>query len=365
MADPVPKTRVLVVEDSLTTRRYLVEVLGSHPDFEVVGEAEDGKRAIELCQSLRPDVITLDMMMPVMSGVAVTEYVMAYCPTPILVVSASTNRGEIYKTYDALAAGALDVLEKPTGDDPDGAWESKLFSAVRIAARVKVITHIRAKIGSLGRAPAGSSTFEPSASSNGAATGRIIAIGGSTGGPAAIVEILRRLPDGFAVPILLVIHISDPFGAAFADWLDGQTAMRVRYAKDGESLPALGQAGVVMAPPGFHLVVQHGRLRLSSGPERNSCRPSVDVLFESLALELGDQTIACLLTGMGRDGAAGLLALRRAGALTLAQDEATAVVFGMPKEAIQIGAVKQVLALDQIAPALAAVAHRMDRRRKE
>jgi two-component system chemotaxis response regulator CheB len=360
MADP--KTRVLVVEDSLTMRRYLVGVVGACPDLEVVGEAEDGKRAIELCQSLRPDVITLDMMMPVMSGVAVTEYVMAYCPTPILVVSASTNRGELYKTYDALAAGALDVLEKPSGNDPDGVWERKLVSAVKVAARVRVITHIRAKIGPLGRTPAGPPTFAPS---NGAAGGRIIAIGGSTGGPAAIVEILRRLPAGFAVPILLVIHISDPFGAAFAEWLDGQTTVRVRYAKDGEPLPMLGQAGVVMAPPGFHLVVQQGKLRLSSGPERNSCRPSVDVLFESLAQELGDKTTACLLTGMGRDGAAGLLALRHAGALTLAQDEATSVVFGMPREAIQIGAAKHVLALDQIAPVLSAVAREPDPRRKE
>ncbi len=360
MADP--KTRVLVVEDSLTTRRYLVEVLSAYPEFEVIGEAEDGRRAIELCQSLRPDVITLDMMMPVMSGVAVTEYVMAYCPTPILVVSASTNRGEIYKTYDALAAGALDVLEKPNGDDPDGAWESRLVSAVKIAARVKVITHIRAKIGSFGRTPAGPATLAPS---NGATRGRIIAIGGSTGGPAAIVEILRRLPVDFVVPILLVIHISEPFGASFADWLDGQMTMPVRFAKDGELLPALGKAGVVMAPPGLHLLVQQGKLRLSSEPERNSCRPSVDVLFESLARELGDQVTACLLTGMGRDGAAGLLALRRAGALTLAQDEATAVVFGMPKEAIQIGAVQQVLALDQIAPTLTATAQRVDLRRKE
>src|SRR6266481_1928239 len=149
MADP--KTRVLVVEDSLTTRQYLVEVLSAYHEFEVIGEAEDGRRAIELCQALRPDVITLDMIMPVMSGVAVTEYVMAYCPTPILVVSASTNRGELYKTYDALAAGALDVLEKPAGDEPDEVWEGTLISAVKLAARIKVITHIRAKIGALGR----------------------------------------------------------------------------------------------------------------------------------------------------------------------------------------------------------------------
>src|SRR6267378_1166390 len=121
----MPKTRVLVVDDSLTARKHLIEVLSADPELEIAGEAADGKRAIELCQALRPDVITLDMMMPVMSGVAVTEYVMAYCPTPILIVSASTNRGELYKTYDALAAGALDVVEKPTGNDSDGVWESR------------------------------------------------------------------------------------------------------------------------------------------------------------------------------------------------------------------------------------------------
>src|SRR6266481_2925713 len=176
------KTRVLIVEDSLTVRKYLAEVLGSDPDLEVIGEAEDGRRAIELCLALRPDVITLDMMLPIMSGVAVTEYVMAFCPVPILVVSASTNRGELYKTYDALAAGALDVLEKPTGD------------------------------------------------------------------PAAIVEILRGLPSDFPVPILLVIHISRIFGGAFAEWLDAQSKLRVRYAKDGERLPTSGQPGVLMAP---------------------------------------------------------------------------------------------------------------------
>src|SRR5882762_3701228 len=129
------KIRVLVVEDSLTTRRYLAEVLGSDPDLEVVGEAEDGRRAIELCESLRPDIITLDIIMPVMSGLAVTEYIMAYRPTPILVVSASTNRGELYKTYDALAAGAVDVLDKQGGVDPGGAWERKLVLAVKVVAR--------------------------------------------------------------------------------------------------------------------------------------------------------------------------------------------------------------------------------------
>ncbi len=357
----MPKIRVLVVDDSVTARKHLVEVLRADPELEVAGEADDGRKAIELCRTLRPDVMTLDMMLPVMSGVAVTEYVMAYCPTPILVVSASTNRGELYKTYDALTAGAVDVLEKPTGNDLDGVWERGLVSSVKIVSRIRVITHIRGRHGPLARTPALPASFE---NGNGTARKSLIAIGGSTGGPAAIVEILRGLPPGFRIPILLVIHIGDPFSAAFADWLDGQSTLRVRYAKDGEPVPALGQAGVIMAPPGFHLVVQRGKLRLNCDRERNSCRPSVDVLFESLAQELGGQTLGCLLTGMGRDGAAGLLALRHAGAFTIAQDEASSIIFGMPREAIQMGAADRVLGLDQIAPALAEVAREAELRRK-
>jgi len=355
------KIRVLVVEDSLAARKHLVEVLRADPELEVAGEAEDGRRAIELCKALRPDVITLDMMLPLMSGVAVTEYVMAYSPTPILIVSSSTNRGELYKTYDALAAGAVDVFEKPTGHEPDGVWERGLVSRVKIISRIRVITHIRGKLGSSARTPANPVTFETSDS---ATRKSIIAIGGSTGGPAAMVEILRGLPPGFPIPILLVIHIGDLFNTEFAKWLDGQSTLPVRYARDGEPLPAFGQAGVFMAPSGLHLAVQRGKLRLTSDRERNSCRPSVDVLFESLAKEIGGETAACLLTGMGRDGAAGLLALRHAGALTIAQDEASSVVFGMPREAIEMGAVGRVLALDQIATALTAVAFETEPRRK-
>jgi two-component system chemotaxis response regulator CheB len=355
------KIRVLVVDDSLTARQHLVEVLRADPQLEVAGEAEDGKRAIELCRTLRPDVITLDMVLPLMSGVAVTEYVMAYSPTPILIVSSSTNRGELYKTYDALAAGAVDVFEKPTGNDPDGVWERGFVSRLKTVSRVRVITHIRGKLGSPGRIPADPTSLE---NCDSATRRSVIAIGGSTGGPAAIVEILRGLPAGFPIPILLVIHIGDLFVTSFTKWLDGQSALRVSYARDGEALPALGQAGVVMAPSGFHLVVQGGKFRLTCDRERNSCRPSVDVLFESLAKEIGRETAACLLTGMGRDGAAGLLALRRAGALTIAQDEASSVVFGMPREAIEMGAVDRVLALDQIATALTAVAFESEPGRK-
>ena len=353
----MPKIRVLVVDDSATARNHLVEILRSDPELEVVGDAEDGKRAIELCRTLRPDVITLDMVLPIMSGVAITEYVMAYCPTPILIVSASMNRGELHKTYDALAAGAVDVFEKPHGTELDGAWERGLIATVKLVSRVRVITHIRGKLRSPPRASVRCASVETRAVT---APRRIVTIGGSTGAPAAMVEILRSLPQGFSIPILLVIHIGIPFSNAFAEWLDGQSTLRVRYATDGDPLPTLGQAGVVMAPPGLHLAVRRGKLRLTCEPERNSCRPSVDVLFESLAQEHGPETVACLLTGMGRDGAAGLLALRHAGALTIAQDEASSVIFGMPREAIEMRAVDRVLSLDQIPVALAAVAREME-----
>ena len=355
------RIRILVADDSVTVRKRIVDVLAAQPDFEVVAEAADGREAIEACQRLRPEVVTLDMMMPVMTGLAATEYIMAYCPTPILVVSSSFNRGELFKTFDALAAGALDVLEKPRGDDTDLAWERQLAATVRLIARIKVITHPRARLAHLGggngglagrvapRAPGGSA--EPSAC-------ELVAIGASTGGPGAVVQILTELRRDFSLPLLVVIHLGRSFGVAFAEWLNGLSPFPVAFACDGEVLPAPGACRVVLAPPDQHLVVRGGRLWLTQERERHSCRPSVDVLFESIARELGPRAAACLLTGMGRDGADGLLALRQAGGVTMAQDESTSVVFGMPREAIRIGAAGQVLRLDQVAPALAALARK-------
>ena len=341
--------RVLVVEDSLTVRKRLCEVLRADREIEIAGEAGDGKRAIELCAALRPDVITLDMMLPVMSGLAATEYIMAHCPAPILIVSSSTNRGELFKTYEALAAGALDVMEKPPGDAADVAWERRLVSTVKLLSRIKVITHPRARIGTFEgwRDPARGR--EPTVL-QGAPRHQVIALGASTGGPAAILQVLHGLPRDFPLPILIVLHIGEPFGAAFAEWLDGQSPHRVSVARDGQAL----EPGVWLAPPNRHLVLRQGRLRLSDEPERHSCRPSVDVLFESVARECGPAALACLLTGMGRDGASGLLEIRRAGGATIAQDEASCVVYGMPREAVLLGAAERVLPLQQIAPALVA-----------
>lgn len=346
--------RILVADDSVTVRKRIVDVLSAQPDFEVVAEAADGREAIEACQRLRPDAVALDMMMPVMTGLAATEYIMAYCPTPILVVSSSFNRGELFKTYDALAAGALEVLEKPTGDETDSAWEQRLVGTLRLIARIKVITHPR------GRLAAWSHLRGPdrAEASGGAVPARceLVAIGTSTGGPGALVDILQGLPADFSLPLLVVVHLSPAFGAGFAEWLNGLSPFPVAFARDGEPVPAPGAARVVLAPPDRHLILGDGRLRLTQEAERHSCRPSVDVLFESVARERGARAAACLLTGMGRDGAAGLLAVRQAGGVTLAQDESTSVVFGMPREAIRLGAAGQVLRLDQIAPALALLA---------
>jgi two-component system chemotaxis response regulator CheB len=347
--------RVLIVEDSLTVRKRLAEILSADPEIELVGEAEDGRRAIELCQECRPDVITMDMMLPVMSGLAATEYIMAHCPTPIVIVSSSVNRGELFKTYEALAAGAVDVIEKPVGTEPNGHWESRFVSTVKLVSRIRVITHLRARLAGLSSRPALEQAPPTRPFPTAERRRRVVAIGASTGGPGAIVDILRALPPTFQLPVLFVLHINEPFGAAFADWLDGQTERRVSYPKDGDPV-ASASGRIIMAPAGHHLIVADGRLRLTLSPERHSCRPSVDVLFESIAAEYGGTAVGCLLTGMGKDGAAGLLRIRQAGGATIAQDETTSVIYGMPREAVQIGAAERVLPLGEIAPALASIA---------
>jgi two-component system, chemotaxis family, protein-glutamate methylesterase/glutaminase len=338
--------RVLIVEDSPTVRHRLCEVLGADPGVRVVGEAADGVEAVDLCRVHQPDVITMDMMLPVMDGVAATEQIMARFPTPILVVSSSTNRAEVLHTCDALAAGAVDVLDKPRGDERIGDWERRLLSAVKLVSRIRVMTHPRPRQVPV---PSSPGLDKPPPAAEGC---ELIVIGASTGGPAAVVETLRPLPARFPVPIALVQHIGAPFAPTFVEWLETQLRRPVRYAVSGE--PVAGTAGtVVFAPPDKHLVVRAHRFFVVDGPERHSCRPSVDTLFESVAVDYGRAAVGCLLTGMGRDGASGLLAMHRAGAFTVAQDEATCTVYGMPREAAQLGAASRILPPDEIGRHLA------------
>jgi two-component system chemotaxis response regulator CheB len=341
------KIRVLLVEDSLTVRKRLVEVLERDPNFEVVGEATDGDKGIELCLSLRPDVITMDLMLPGTNGLAATEYIMAHCPTPILIVSASSNRGEVFKTYDALAAGAIEVFEKPSGEEEPNAWERGFLTTLRIVSRVRAITHPRARLFGVTR----SRNAEPPPVIANRSEFELAVIGASTGGPVALVELFQALPKQYALPTLVVMHIGSAFAPAFADWLRSQIGRGTSYAVDGEPVSSLAHS-VRLAPADKHLAVQGGRLRLTNDPPLHSCRPSVDVLFESVAREFGPKAAACLLTGMGRDGATGLLALRRSGSLTMAQDEASCVVYGMPREAVQLGAAERVLRPSEMAHVL-------------
>jgi len=341
------RIRVLVVEDSLTVRRHLIDVLSADPGMQVVGEAADGEEAIRLCESLRPDIVTMDMVLSGMSGLAATEHIMAHCPTPILIVSASFNRGEVFTTYQALAAGAIEVVEKPTGAEPSGAWEAHFLATVRVVARVKPVRHLRGRL-----TPPAPRLIDRAATDSKPGPYRVAAIGASTGGPGAILTVLSALPQPFPLPLLLVLHINPPFGDSFAEWLETRTGLRVRFPDDG-ALVSSTENTVSMAPPGRHLVVRDGRFRLTHDAERHSCRPSIDVLFESLAREYASDVAACLLTGMGRDGASGLLAIRAAGGHTIAQDEASSVVYGMPREAARIGAADRILPLSQIGPALA------------
>ena len=241
------------------------------------------------------------------------------------------------------------MLEKPTGEQSDRQWEADV-PADHQAGLADQGDHPSA--GPAGRQ--GEPRSEPDALPAPAEPGpyRCVAIGASTGGPGAVVRILQGLPADFPLPILLVIHIGAPFGVAMAEWLDTLLADPGGHRRTASRCRRSGQPQVILAPPDRHLVVRGNRLWTTADPERHFCRPSVDVLFESLARELGDAAIACLLTGMGRDGAQGLLAIRRAGGMTLAQDEESCVVFGMPREAIQLKAACSVLPLEEMAPSL-------------
>jgi two-component system, chemotaxis family, protein-glutamate methylesterase/glutaminase len=350
--------RVLVADDSMTVRKRLIQTLSTDPALEVIAEARDGRTATELCRRLRPDVITMDVMMPVMDGVTATEYIMANCPTPILMVSASSNRGQVLQTFDALAAGAIDVLDKAAGIEPDGVWERELVAAVKIVSRIKPIR--RSSVNRRSRITGGASREPktisiPSRESDEAV---IVAIGASIGGPSAVAKILSQIPADFPLSILLVIHIEPEFSDSLVQWIAKLSDLNVRVAVDGEPMPRRGRGEILMPPPDRHLTVGQGRLRVTNTPQRHLCRPSVDELFDSVARECGPRAIGCLLTGMGKDGAAGLLAIKKNGGQTIAQDEASSTVFGMPGEAIALGAAQVVAPLADVAGTLRLMARR-------
>jgi two-component system chemotaxis response regulator CheB len=333
------KIRVLVVDDSALMRRVLSDLLARDPGIEVVGAAPDPYVAREKILELNPDVLTLDVEMPRMDGLAFLERLMRSRPMPVLMVSSLTEAG-CATTLRALELGAVDFVTKPALDLREHLPEL----AREVAAKVKVAAAARVRRSAGPPRPPQDRTRAGTFRS----TDQVIAMGASTGGTQALQEVLLAFPpDGPG--IVIVQHMPERFTRSFAERLDSLCTVRVKEAEDGDRV-LTGHA--LVAPGGRHMrVAREGglyRVRLSDDPPVNQHRPSVDVLFHSCAAHAGPNAVGILLTGMGADGARGLLAMRHVGARTIAQDEATCVVFGMPKEAIALGAAEQVLPLSRV-----------------
>jgi two-component system, chemotaxis family, protein-glutamate methylesterase/glutaminase len=337
--------RVLVVDDSPVARRLLVSVLSRDGGLEVVGEATNGAEALRLAERLRPDVITMDVQMPGVDGLQATRRIMERHPAPIVVVSGGHDPADLAHSVRALEAGALAALRKPVGPgDPGFAAEAAdLVRTVKLMAEVRVFRRRPAATPAGRRHPAGSGNGARPAPRLAA---ELVAVGASTGGPAALAAILRALPIPLPVPLLVVQHITPGFDAALASWLEETTPPRVRLAADGQPL---SPGEVLIAPADAHLGLSGtGQVELRSGPPLGGHRPSASHLFSSVARVVGRPAVGVILTGMGRDGATGLVELRRAGGLVLAQDEASCVVPGMPAAAVAAGAVDEVVPLGEL-----------------
>lgn len=336
--------RTLVAEDSITTRELLVAVLRSDPSIQVVGEAKDGVEAVEMTKQLRPDVVTMDIRMPRLDGFEATRQIMVEAPTPIVVVSGSVDVRDVEVSMHALRAGALTVLPKPPGpESPDFEEQAKRFvDTVKSMSQVKVVRRWpRAREEPLSARSVPVLGVRP----------RIVAIGASTGGPAALARILCDLPGDFAVPILVVQHISNGFMDGLAAWLNTAGALRVKLARDREPLEP---RTVYLAPDDRHLGVAPDRscIRLSNEAPVGGFRPAASFLFESVARAFGNSVLALILTGMGQDGVDGLRVVRQEGGRIIGQDEDSSVVFGMPGAAASAGLVDMTLPLSAIAPRL-------------
>lgn len=340
------RIKVLVIDDSALVRALLTRILGEDPDLEVVGAAPDAFVARDKIKALRPDVLTLDVQMPRMDGLQFLRNLMRLRPMPVVMCSSLTESGADV-TLTALELGAVDFVPKPRIDLAHEleAYAAELIEKIKIAARARVRPLV------IGTAAAAAT--EPAALAR-HTSDRIIAVGASTGGTEAIRVLMSLLPAS-CPGLLIVQHIPKAFTTQFTARLDSCSAMNVQQAEDG----ALIQPGCAYVAPGDrHLLLErdgaHYRCRLNDGPPVNRHRPSVDLLFESMAEQLGAAGTGVLLTGMGADGARGLKQLRNRGALTLAQDEASSVVWGMPGAAVALGAVDRVLSIEQIAAALTA-----------
>lgn len=344
--------RILIVDDSAVARRMLRAHVEASGEVEVIGEARNGRQAVEMAQQLRPDLITMDLEMPVMNGLDAIEEIMALRAVPILVVTEASDAGP---ACEAVRRGALEVTSKPDYS-PD--QTAALVARIRLLAGVAMITRRRSPAAAPGPSPepVPRAASAPPRQRELLRSERVIGIAASTGGPQALAQILPRLPADFHAPVLVAQHISDGFAAGMADWLAGLCPLPVRLASGGEPL----EPGVIwLSPSESNLAVSDDhRLELCGREEGEVYRPSCNVLFDSLARAFGPNAVGVVLTGMGRDGLIGLEAIRRAGGATFAQDEASSIVFGMNRRAIEAGVVQRVLPVGEIAGALVRLACR-------
>jgi len=343
------RVRVLIVEDSPVVRELLEHVLETDPEIRVIGAARDGEEAVEAARRLKPDIITMDFHMPRMNGLDATRRIMETHPAPIVIVSGSSARHEVAQSFRLLEAGALAVVAKPPGPGhPEHAAAAReLVQTVRLMAEVRVVRRWPRREATLRAAP----LRRPVEAALDRPEIRLVAIGASTGGPVALNTILSALPGDFSVPILIVQHIAAGFTEGFVDWLARSSGLPVHVATGG-ARPLPGH--VYVAPDGRHMRLERdGSLALGGEAPENGHRPSVAHLFRSVAAAMGPHAVGVLLTGMGTDGAAELGRMKEQGAITIAQDEGTSVVHGMPGEAISLDAATHVLSPGEIATALA------------
>jgi len=331
------KIRVLIVDDSAVVRKIFTEELSKYPDIDIIGTAPDPFVARDKIVALKPDVITLDIEMPRMDGLTFLRKLMKYYPLPTIIVSSLTPKGGKL-TLEAMEIGAVDVIAKPGGSYTVGNMSAQLAEKIRAASYAKIAAQ---DSGALGPEDAPLKALAQTSY-------KVIAIGASTGGTEALKKVLTVLPAN-APGIIVVQHMPANFTAAFADRLNALCQITVREARDGDSVvPGLA----LIAPGNFHMILRRSGARyyveVKTGPMVHHQRPAVDILFKSAAKYAGANAIGVILTGMGADGAQGLLEMKTAGAETIAQDENTCVVFGMPKEAIKLGAADKVLPLDRI-----------------
>ncbi|MFQ3646018.1 MAG: chemotaxis-specific protein-glutamate methyltransferase CheB [Anaerolineae bacterium] len=336
--------RVLIAEDSPTVRQYLKTVISTDNGFRVVGEARDGAEAFALVQQLRPDVVTMDIQMPLVDGLEATRQIMSTCPTPVVIVSGVIG-DEVKHSLDALESGALAVLPKlPERSKPEFPQRrQQLLQTLKAMSGVKVIARRDYGGVRIDREP---STPRPQP---GRPRPEVVVMGASTGGPSALQRTLSALPEDYRLPIVIVQHMPDEFLGGLARWLRASSPLQVQMAYHGLELRS---GSVYLAPGGAHLMLkrQGNRLLTHLEPATGVHRfvPSIDVLFESVAKACGASAAGVILTGMGDDGAEGLMRLRQAGAYTLAQNETSSTVYGMPHAALQRGAVERVFDLSHL-----------------